>query len=133
MVSTHSTQMERETGKAATLADLKKSGARASMPLDELKNIKERTGATMLKDSPKTWKKTELAALESKAGLVAGAIADFQSAGGLVVMTQEKYKTSSGTENKAIKLLLLVRDVDLVAERTVDGIDFCLVAESEKE
>ena len=127
MENMHNTPTESATGEAATLAGSTKSKPKASMPLDGSKNTKRNTSATMSNVSPKTLKKMDLEALGLKIGLVAGAIADFQQAGGLVVMTQEEYLTSSGGNNKAIKLLLLVRDVDLVAERTTDGVDFRLV------
>jgi hypothetical protein len=99
------------------------------MPLGVSPSSPSRTTATMLTASPKTYKNAELQALRLKIGLVAGALADFQSAGGMIVMDEVAYKKASGSENKAIKLLLFIRDADIVAERTPDGIDFDLVAE----
>lgn len=84
--------------------------------------------ATTLSGSPKTWKSAELRALQSKAGLVAGALSDFQGAKGLVAVKETTYTAPSGRVCKAIKLFLIVEDVDLVAVKTADGLDFSLVA-----
>jgi hypothetical protein len=124
---------EEQGSKADTSGVSPKLSNSESMPLGGSQSSPSRTTATTLTDSSKTYKSAELQALRLKIGLVAGALADFQSAGGLTVMDVITYKKASGSENKAIKLLLLVRDADLVAVKTADGIDFDLVAESEAE
>lgn len=86
------------------------------------------TTATMSKGFRKIWKSAELAELQSKAGIVAGALADFTTAKGTVVRQEMTYTAPSGRVCKAIKLILLVEDMNLVAEKTEDGLDFNLVA-----
>lgn len=90
------------------------------------------TTATTSKGLRKTWTSAELAVLKSKAGIVAGAIEDFQNAKGTVVRQEMTYTAPSGRVCKAIKLILLVEDMNLVADKTDDGIDFNLVAVEEK-
>jgi hypothetical protein len=106
-----------------------RSGLVAAMEPSESKNSSANTTATTQNASTKTWKSAELAELLSKAGLVAGALADFQTAKGLVAVKETTYKAPSGKVCKAIKLFLIVEDVDLVAVKTADGLDFNLVAE----
>jgi hypothetical protein len=112
------------------------SGASISLPLSEstegnaLMNSRKSTTATTLKGSLKTWTSAELAVLRSKVGIVAGAIADFQTAKGRIVRDEVIYTAPSGRVCKAIKLILLVEDVDLVAVKTGDGTDFNIVAGS---
>lgn len=121
---------ENESGsQAGTLGASVKLLNSESMPLGASTSSKGRTTATMPKGSKKTWKSAELVELQSKAGLVAGALADFKTAKGVIVREEIAYTSPSGRVCKAIKLILLVQDVDLVAEKTTDGIDFCLVAE----
>lgn len=93
-----------------------------------LKNSRKTTTATMLKGSKKTWTTAELEELRSKAGLVAGAIADFQTAKGMIVRDEVTYTAPSGRVCKAIKLILIVEDINLVAVNTADGLVFNLVA-----
>ena len=112
------------------------SGASISLPLSESTegnasmNSRKSTTATMSKGSLKTWTSAELAVLRSKVGIVAGAIADFQTAKGRIVRDEVIYTAPSGRVCKAIKLILLVEDVDLVAVKTGDGTDFNIVAGS---
>jgi flavin-binding protein dodecin len=114
--------------KADTSGGLAKSSNSAAMPLGASGNSNSNTAATTLNGSRKTWKNSELVELQSKAGLVAGALADFQTAKGLIVREEITYTAPSGRVCKAVKLILLVQDVDLVAEKTADGLDFYLVA-----
>lgn len=87
------------------------------------------TTATTQNASKKIWKSAELEVLRSKAGLVAGALADFQGAKGMVLASVTEYRKPSGRKYKAVKLLLFVDEIDLVAVKTKDGLDFDLVAE----
>jgi hypothetical protein len=48
-----------------------------------------------------------------------------------VAVKEPTYTAPSGRVCKAVKLFLIVEDVDLVAEKTPDGLDFNLVAEPE--
>jgi hypothetical protein len=82
----------------------------------------------MPSDSKKIWTSAELEELGSKAGLVVGALADFQAAKGLVVATNVPYTLASGRKLVAVKLFLIVENYNLVAEHTSDGLDFHLVA-----
>jgi len=102
----------------------------ASVPTDrrESKSSQKPTDATTLTVSRRTWKSADLEVLQSKAGLVAGALADFQTAKGKVVRKETTYTAPSGRVCKAIKLYLIVEDLDLVAVKTPDGTDFNLVA-----
>ena len=47
----------------------------------------------------------------------------------MVVRQEIIYVSPSGRMCKAIKLILIARDADLVAVNTTDGLDFHLVAE----
>jgi hypothetical protein len=77
--------------------------------------------------SCKTWANAELEVLKSKAGLVAGALADFQAAGGLVVAKKVTYEHAS-MKLTATKLYLVAEGLHLTLEETPDGLDFNLVA-----
>jgi hypothetical protein len=46
-----------------------------------------------------------------------------------VAVKETTYTAPSGRVCKAIKLILVVEDIDLVAVHTADGLDFDLVAE----
>lgn len=115
--------------KAGTSADLGKSPQVENTDGGALRSSQKTTTATMPKGSRKTWKIQELAELQSKIGLVAGALADFQTAKGRIVRDEVIYTAPSGRVCMGIKLILLVEDVDLVAVKTDDGVDFNLVAE----
>lgn len=115
--------------KADTLETLGKSADLESMPLGASESSSTITTATTRKGSQKTWKIAELQELKSKIGLVAGALADFQAAGGLVVTKKQTYTVPSGSTYTAIKLFLIVQDANIVAVQTEDGLEFDLVAE----
>ena len=112
-----------------TLGDLTKSSSLETMPLGASGSTPEPTNAITRRDSKKTLKNAELSELRSKIGLVAGALADFQEAGGMILTSEVEYKTPSGSTYKAVKLLLFVAGVNVVAEKTADGLDFNLAAE----
>lgn len=128
------TKTEKESeSKGDTSEDLTKSRLVAVTEKPELKTSSiTDTTATMPKDSQKTLKSAKLQVLRSKAGLVAGALSDFQAAGGTVVRQEMTYNLPSGTY-KALKFIIAVKEVDLVANKTSDGIILDLVAGSLKE
>lgn len=80
------------------------------------------TTADTPKGSTKTWKSAELVALKSKAGLVAAALADFQAAGGIVVAKNVQVDGLT-----SVKIYLVAEGVNLVAEKTPDGLDLVAV------
>ena len=100
-----------------------------TMPLGEPKNSSVTTTATTRIVTSKIWKSAELLELESKAGLVAGALADFQAAGGLIHTKPFELKYPSGSKFKGVKIMLFANHADLVAEKTADGLVFRLVAD----
>jgi hypothetical protein len=87
------------------------------------------TNAATPSVSRKTWKSAELTELKSKASLVAGALADFQAAGGLVAVKNIEYTVPSGSTFTATRLVLVVDGISLQIQQTADGLDFNLVAE----
>jgi hypothetical protein len=103
-----------------------KSSERASMPLGGSRSSSKIITAAMPKGSRKTWASAELAELRLKAGLVAGALADFQTAGGLVVAKNIEVRIPSGVV-RAVKFYLVAEGIELRSLLTGDGID--LVAE----
>ena len=78
------------------------------------------TTATMSKGSKKTWTSAALVELRSKAGLVAGALADFQAAGGLVVVKNIEYEPGKFYP----KIILVADGLNVTVEKTADGLDF---------
>jgi hypothetical protein len=78
------------------------------------------TTATMSKGSKKTWTSAALVELRSKAGLVAGALADFQAAGGLVVVKNIEYEPGRFSP----KIILVADGLNVRVEKTADGLDF---------
>lgn len=113
---------------AGILGDSTKLSASENMPLGASESSSKTTTATMPPVLQKTSKSAKLRGLQSKIGLVAGALADFQSAGGLVVKKKLEYTTPSGSKFSAIKLLLIVENANLVAVQTEDGLEFEVVA-----
>lgn len=111
--------------------DSMKSPKLESMPLGASGSSRKSTTATMRKGSKKIWKSAALLELRSKAGLVAGALADFQTAKGLIVRDEVTYTSPSGRACKGVKLILLVEDADIVAVKTANGLDFNIVAVKE--
>lgn len=78
------------------------------------------TTATTLDASGKTWTNAELEELRLKAGLVAGALADFQSARGLVIVKNIEYEPGKF----AVKMYLVAEGLNIRAQKTPDGLDF---------
>jgi len=68
----------------------------------------------------------ELGELAEKASILAGALADFQAAGGLVAVKNVEYKTPSGRTFTATKLYLVAEGANLKVQKTADGLDFSL-------
>jgi hypothetical protein len=124
--------MKTKTGsesKVDTSDDSIKSRLVADSESKESTSSSPSTNASTPKGSIKTWKSAELAELKLRAGLVAGALSDFQGAKGVVTTKEVTYTAPSGRTCKAIKVILIVPDADLVAEDTPDGLDFNLVVE----
>ena len=120
MENTQNTKTASESEpKADTSEDLTKLPKKASMDKSASRVFPSHITATTLNASKKTLKKVDLEVLRSKAGLVAGAIQDFQDAGGLVVLKNMEYEGG-----KFVKINLVAEGFDLVANHTVDGIDF---------
>ncbi len=115
-----------------TSADLIKSRLVAVTEKPESENLSTQgITATTPNALRKTLPTAESQALRSKLSLVAGALADFQLAGGTILRKEMTYTLPSGRVGRAIKLILAVKEADLVAVKTDDGIEFNLVAESE--
>lgn len=96
------------------------SGLVAVMENDASTNSSDATTATTPLVSRKTWTSVELEELQLKAGLVAGALADFQSAGGLVVVKNIEYEPGCF----AVKVYLVAEGINLRTQKTTDGLDF---------
>lgn len=122
------TRMEGESEKKVDISDDSiKSAKLESTERDESENSHKTMTATMQKGSQKTSKNVDYQVLKLKAGIVAGALADFQRAGGIVVSTKKEYERS-GSKYLAVKLFLVVENMNVVAVKTADGIDFDIVA-----
>jgi len=103
-----------------------KSKPKGNTERDVSRSSRETTNATTTRDSVKTWTSAELEELASKASLVAGALADFQAAGGLVAVKNIEYKLPSGSTVTATKLYLVAEGINLKVQKTADGLDFSL-------
>ncbi len=133
MANGQRTKTSKGSGSKAAISDASTLSPNSeSTQGNELRTFHANTTATTLKGSKKIWKSAELVELQSQVGLVAGVLADFQMAKGLIVREEVTYKSPSGRDCKAIKLILLVEDMNLVAVKTADGIDFNLVVAEEK-
>jgi len=131
MENTQPGKMEAENG--SNISDASPvSKPKGNMPLGASKNLLATTTATTRNASRKIWKKTELEALQLKIGLVAGALADFQTAHGLVAIRPVETTLASGRVVKGLKIFLVADGLEIQVNRTVDGLDFLLVAEDEK-
>lgn len=129
MANTQPTKTENESeSRAATLGASTKSRQKGNTQPDALRTSFETTTADTQSGSTKTWTNAALAELLSKAGLVAGALADFQAAGGLVAVKNIEVKTPSGTTFTATRLYLVAEGASLSVQKTADGLDFNLVA-----
>lgn len=134
MVSGQHTSKVKESGSKVDISeDLTKSRLVAVTEKPELETSSTSgITATTLNGTQKTLKSARLQELRSKAGLVAGALADFQAKGGTVVRQEMTYKLPSGSY-KAIKFVIAVKEADLVAIKTEDGVDFDIVADMPKK
>ncbi len=103
-----------------TLDGSTKSKLVAATESDGSSNSSTNTTATMQTDSKKTWTNVELAELVSKAGLVAGALSDFQTAGGLVVVKNVEYEK----DKFSVKIYLVAENLNIRVQKTADGLDF---------
>jgi hypothetical protein len=125
MANTRPTKTKSESGSpVGTSGDSTKSRQKGNTARAGSRNSHETTNATTLRDSVKTWTSAELEELVSKASLVAGALADFQAAGGLVAVKNIEYKSPSGSTFTATKLYLVAEGVNLKVYKTADGLDF---------
>ena len=99
------------------------------MPLGASKSLSSGITATTQSDSQKTLTNVRLEELRSRIGLVAGALADWQTAGGLVAIKNMTGTLASGRTVKACRVVLAVDGYQLSVKMTPDGQDFDLVAE----
>jgi hypothetical protein len=119
-----------EAGSASsTSGDLTKPPSKANMPLGESRSLSSGITATTQNDSQKTLTSAKLEELRSRIGLVAGALADWQTAGGLVAIKNMTGTLASGRTVKACRVVLAVDGYQLYVKMTPDGLDFDLVAE----
>lgn len=122
--------MRTGTGSASsTLDGSTKPPSKASMPLGASKSLSSGITATTQTDSQKTLTNARLEELRSRIGLVAGALADWQTAGGLVAIKNMTGTLASGRTVKACRVVLAVDGYQLSVKMTPDGLDFDLVAE----
>jgi hypothetical protein len=123
-------RMKKESAPASnTSGDLTKLPHSESMPPGASANSSKTTTATMPKGTQKTLTNAKLRELRSKAGIVAGALADFQTAGGIVAVKRERYSLADGMEFYAMKIGLIVIGANVVAVQTDDGLELDVVAE----
>jgi hypothetical protein len=123
MENTQPTKTENEFGsREAISGDSIKSEPVAEPQKNVSTTSSSTTTAATPKGSRKIWTSAELAELRLRAGLVAGALADFQAAGGIVVT-----KNVDADGVSSVKIYLVADGVNLVAKKTPDGTD--LVAE----
>lgn len=128
MASLQNTQMgSGPVSPAASSADLTKSVQLETTDGNGSRSLSPATSAGTPSGSKKTWTNAELDNLRLKIGLVAGALADFQAAGGLVAVKTIEYETPSGRLT-ATRLYLVAEGLNLVAVSTPDGLDFQLEA-----
>ena len=114
---------------SSILGDSTKPPSRDSMPLGASKSLSSGITATTQTDSQKTLTSAKLEELRSRIGLVAGALADWQTAGGLVAIKNMTGTLASGRTVKACRVVLAVDGYQLSVKMTADGLDFDLVAE----
>jgi hypothetical protein len=121
MENTQHTKTKKGQGsKVDTSGDSTKSGLVAVMGKGVSMSLSRDTSATISNASKKTWTSAELVELRLKAGLVAGALADFQTAGGVVVVKNVEYEPGKFFP----KLYLVAEGLNIKLESTPDGLDF---------
>jgi hypothetical protein len=121
--------MKTDEGKekrADTSDVLTKSKLVAVSEQKELQNLSSNIAATTLNALPRIWQSAELEVLRRKAGLVAGALSDFQAAGGLVAVNEIEYLPGIF----AVKLLIMASGSSIKCKKTTDGLDFDVTATS---
>jgi len=91
---------------------------------NESLSLSENMTATTQIDSPRIWTNAALEELRSKAGLVAGALADFQSAGGIVAVKTIETALPSGSTFMATKIYLVADGLSISIRKTPDGLEF---------
>lgn len=117
------TKTGNESGKQADTSDgLTKSPPRDNMGSAASKSLRSRTTATTQRATKKTWTSAELAELKRKAGLVAGAIADFQAACGLVAVKNVEYEKGKF----AVRIFLVAEGMSVKKVHTPDGFDISI-------
>lgn len=120
-----------------SLAKVKKSGSQADTsgaltPLpnreildsDESGSSQGITNADSLNASNEIWLNADLEILQRKAGLLAGALRDFQTAGGIVVLQQVEYLPG----RFGLDLLILASGTSIKTVQTDDGLDIIVTA-----
>lgn len=134
MENTQPTKTENESESKAAISDASiKSKLVAATDKEGSTSSPQNTTATTPNGSTRIWTNAELAELRSKAGLVAGALRDFQDAKGIVVTTNVPYTLASGRKLVAVKVFMIVEDMNLVADKTADGLDFNIVAVNDEK
>jgi hypothetical protein len=121
MANTESMKMENEQ-------ELKEGSSEDSIKSKPLENLENKgsmnsspsTTADIRKGSTKTWTSAALAELKLKIGLLTGALADFQSAGGLVAVKPIEHSKGSFS----VRLYLVVDGLNIIPKETNDGLDF---------
>jgi hypothetical protein len=121
MENTQPMKTRSESGSPAVISDGSiKSGLVADTGKGASTSLSAATSATMRSASSKTWKSAELAELRLKAGLVAGALAEFQAAGGLVAVKNVEYEPGK----YSVKIILVAEGLNITKIQTADGLDF---------
>lgn len=121
MESSQPMKVESESGSlVGTLDDSTGSGLVAVTESDASTSSSDAMTATTPRVFIKMWTSVELEELRTKIGLVAGSLADFQGAGGLVIAKNIEYEPGYF----AVKLYLVAEGLNLRTQKTTDGLDF---------
>lgn len=121
MANTQPTKTKNESElKADTSEDSTKLKLVADTESKESTSSSPTTTADTQTVSTKTWTSAELAELKLKAGLVAGALADFQAAKGVVVTKEIEHEKGVFS----LKIYLVAEGVSIKKKNTPDGLDF---------
>lgn len=121
MENTQPTKTKSESESQAVTSDASiKSRLVADTESKESTSLSPSTPADTPNDSTKTWTSAELAELKLKAGLVAGALAEFQGAKGIVVAKEVEHQKGVFS----LKIYLVAEGVSLRKKDTADGLDF---------
>lgn len=121
MENTQPTKTKSESElKEATSDDLIKSELVAGLEKGASTSSSPTTNADTQRDSKKTWTSAELAELRLKAGLVAGALRDFQDASGLVAVRPIEHEKGV----YSVRLYLVAEGLSIKPKETPDGLEF---------